>query len=197
MPFSGFNELDPRLRDPLQQFLAARPGISPFSGYRSPQHQQELFDAAVQKYGSVAAARRWVAPPGHSQHNFGMATDLRFASPEDRAWAHAHAGDYGLTFPMSWEPWHVEPIGARSSPGTPGIDQSSQPTGNVPPTPAAPGLSMFTAQGERNPASGYFDVPLAQQPPMTPERFLMGMIAGENPLRSMVFNRIGSILGLV
>jgi hypothetical protein len=29
--------------------------------------------------------------------------------------AHQHAGEYGLSFPMSWEPWHIEPSGARES----------------------------------------------------------------------------------
>jgi hypothetical protein len=34
-----------------------------------------------------------------------------------------------------------------------------------------------------------------QAPPMTPERFLMGMIAGENPLRSMILGGIMRAIG--
>lgn len=79
------------------------------SGYRSQQHQARLFAAAVQKYGSEEAARKWVAPPGKSQHGHGMAADLG----GDLNWAHKNARKYGLHFPMSWEKWHVELEGSR------------------------------------------------------------------------------------
>lgn len=84
------------------------------SGFRSVARQRELFDAAVAKYGSVAAARRWVAPPGNSQHNLGNAADLGFGSSAARNWAHENAGQFGLRFPMAHEPWHIETAGARS-----------------------------------------------------------------------------------
>lgn len=89
------------------------------SAYRSPERQAELFSAAVAKYGSEAAARKWVAPPGRSKHNHGDAVDLGFGpkgTPEYQAavkYAHENAQKYGLSFPMGHEPWHVEPIGAR------------------------------------------------------------------------------------
>lgn len=89
------------------------------SAYRSPERQSELFSAAVAKYGSEAAARKWVAPPGRSKHNHGDAVDLGFGpkgTPEYQAavkYAHDNAQKYGLSFPMGHEPWHVEPIGAR------------------------------------------------------------------------------------
>lgn len=89
------------------------------SAYRSPERQSELFSAAVAKYGSEAAARKWVAPPGRSKHNHGDAVDLGFGpkgTPEYQAavkYAHENAQKYGLNFPMGHEPWHVEPIGAR------------------------------------------------------------------------------------
>ena len=74
------------------------------SGYRPDWYQSMLFKAAVKKYGSEAAARKWVAPPGRSRHRFkdqrgaADATDgaaLDSASPE-------------IMRPMSWEPWHVQ-----------------------------------------------------------------------------------------
>ncbi|TIT90385.1 MAG: hypothetical protein E5W41_00225 [Mesorhizobium sp.] len=99
-----------------------RKGLGIYSGYRSPQRQAELFGAAVKKYGSVAAARRWVAPPGHSQHNEGRAVDLSFNgqslshAPQDVIdWVHENAGKYGLYFPMKHEPWHIEPMGTRGT----------------------------------------------------------------------------------
>ena len=47
--------------------------ISIYSGYRSDEHQGRLYQDALEKYGSPAAARKWVAPPGKSQHNHGTA----------------------------------------------------------------------------------------------------------------------------
>src|ERR1044072_6685491 len=83
------------------------------SGFRSVAQQQQLWDAAVKKYGSAAAARKWVAPPGDSHHNKGVAADLG----GDLAWAHANAARFGLKFPMPWEAWHIEPADLKSTSG--------------------------------------------------------------------------------
>lgn len=112
--------MQPVMRDRLASLIDEAPpnvkaGLGILSGARTIARQKELFDAAVQKYGSVAAARKHVAPPGRSQHNHGNAADLSwnggaFANaPKDViAWVHENAGKYGLKFPMSWEPWHIE-----------------------------------------------------------------------------------------
>lgn len=144
MPFSGFQDLDPRFAGSLEQMIAAQPGISVGSGYRTPQRQAELFRNAVAKYGSEAAARHWVAPPGRSRHNMHLAADLQFASPAARQWAHDNAAKYGLTFPMGHEAWHIEPIGARGGGAMPpqiptsaaGAMMAANPTGT--PQPFAP-----------------------------------------------------------
>lgn len=96
------------------------------SGFRSVERQQELWAAAVAKYGSEDAARKWVAPPGRSYHNKGTAADLNYAgggmsgsSPAANAarqWAHQNAARFGLTFPLGNEAWHVEPQGQRGQP---------------------------------------------------------------------------------
>jgi uncharacterized protein (TIGR02594 family) len=55
----------------------------------------------------------------------------------------------------------------------------------------------FDPFGNRVEASGVFDVPIGQpqpQPPMTPERFMGQVIAGQNPLRTMVYNQIMGML---
>lgn len=83
------------------------------SGYRSNERQAQLWEEALAKYGSPEAARKWVAPPGSSQHNHGTAADLKYLSPEAQAWAHENAAKYGLYFPLSNEPWHIEPVGSR------------------------------------------------------------------------------------
>ncbi|TCP90950.1 tape measure domain-containing protein [Rhizobium sp. PP-CC-2G-626] len=84
------------------------------SGFRSVERQQQLWQAALEKYGSVAEARKWVAPPGNSQHNKGNAADLGYGSDAARQWAHKNAGQFGLQFPLSNENWHIEDADARA-----------------------------------------------------------------------------------
>jgi len=105
--------LDPRFNAQLQQLIRASGGrIWVNSGYRSPEEQGRLWNAAIQKYGSEAAARKYVAPPGRSNHNRGLAADLG----GDLALAARLGPQFGLRFPMSWEPWHIEPSGLRDNP---------------------------------------------------------------------------------
>lgn len=101
----------------MNQFIAAAPAgyLTVNSGYRSPERQAQLYQQALAKYGSEREARRWVAPPGRSQHNHGNAMDLGFGSDAARQWAHQNAGAFGLSFPLSNEAWHVELAGAREA----------------------------------------------------------------------------------
>lgn len=92
---------------------AVRSAVTINSGFRSIARQGQLFDAAVQKYGSEAAARKWVAPPGNSQHNKGNAADLGYSSTAAKEWFHQNASKYGLAFPLGNEDWHVELAGVR------------------------------------------------------------------------------------
>jgi hypothetical protein len=88
------------------------------SGYRSYEKQKKLWEQALKKYGSPEKARKWVAPPGGSFHNKGLAVDLnangqflgKDANSKATEWAHANAKKYGLHFRMGHEPWHIEPI---------------------------------------------------------------------------------------
>lgn len=88
------------------------------SGYRSYEKQKMLWEQALKKYGSPEKARKWVAPPGGSFHNKGLAVDLnsggQFLGKDKNSkateWAHANAKKYGLHFRMGHEPWHIEPI---------------------------------------------------------------------------------------
>ncbi|MCQ1779151.1 D-alanyl-D-alanine carboxypeptidase family protein [Neorhizobium galegae] len=83
------------------------------SGYRSIERQQQLWLDALKKYGSPEAARKWVAPPGNSQHNKGNAADLGYSSDAARQWVHGNASRFGLAFPLSNENWHIEDADAR------------------------------------------------------------------------------------
>jgi len=112
---TGFN---PDFSAALEKMLMSAPPeiraqLKIASGYRSPQIQADLYKKAVAQYGSEDAARHWVAPPGKSQHNHGMAADLRYLDPAALDWAHKNAGTYGLAFPLANENWHVELQGAR------------------------------------------------------------------------------------
>lgn len=94
----------------IQQLVRESGGrVTIVSGKRSPERQAQLFAAAVKKYGSVAAARKWVAPPGRSKHQTGAAYDLG----GDLNLAAQLASKYGLYRPMAHEPWHFEKIGSR------------------------------------------------------------------------------------
>lgn len=114
---------------------AAPPGIAEklgiYSGARSVERQTELWNEALKKYGSVAAARQWVAPPPGvagskgSNHNHGTAADLSYngqslknAPPEVVDWLHSHAKDFGLKFPLSNENWHIEDDSTRGGPAS-------------------------------------------------------------------------------
>lgn len=116
----SFSGMQPQFQSALGKFISSAPPeirnqLQIYSGYRSPEKQQELYSQALQKYGSPEEARKWVAPPGNSQHNKGDAADIRFLSPAAKDWAHSNAQAAGLTFPLGNEPWHIEPIGARGS----------------------------------------------------------------------------------
>lgn len=123
----AMTNLDPAFATSLAAMFQAAPpeireGLRITSAYRSPEVQARLWEQAVAKYGSPEAARKWVAPPGHSQHNRGTAVDfadasgslLRDANSPQAQWLAQNAANFGLAVPMSWEPWQIEPAGARS-----------------------------------------------------------------------------------
>jgi hypothetical protein len=119
--FSGMN---PEFNSALSQLIASAPpeiqrSLMVSSGYRSAERQAQLWADALKKYGSPDAARKWVAPPGNSQHNHGNAADLKYASPEALQWVRANAGKFGLAFPLSNENWHIELATARGGQAAP------------------------------------------------------------------------------
>ncbi len=149
------------------------------SGYRSPQIQAALYQAALGKYGSPEAARRWVAPPGHSQHGEGNAADLQFGSDAARDWVHQNAAGFGLNFPLSNENWHIELAGARGG-HPPNIQMASAPAQAAP----QPIAALFTTDAQ---APTQAVVPpavaagLASPPPAAP----MMLAANTSPLAGL------------
>lgn len=92
-------------------------------GYRTRERQEELFKAAVARYGSEEEARLWVAK--FSNHETGRAIDLYLGGSNDRAhaldgslrqlpaykWLEKNARRYGFypyDNPWPGEPWHWE-----------------------------------------------------------------------------------------
>ncbi|WP_432505144.1 VanZ family protein [Kineococcus arenarius] len=106
----AITRLDSALRTAVQD--AARDATAdgvPFhvaSAWRSAAHQQALFDAAVEQYGSPVAAREWVLRPDESSHVTGDAVDIGPTDAMD--WLSRHGSDYGLCQTYANEMWHFE-----------------------------------------------------------------------------------------
>ncbi|MFE6237357.1 M15 family metallopeptidase [Cellulosimicrobium sp. NPDC057862] len=108
--------LDPELE---RRFDAARSAadadgveLTLTSGWRTAAEQQELVDAALERYGSAEEAHRWVLPPESSEHVAGLAIDV---GPTDGAlWLEQHGAEFGLCRTYANELWHFE---AAAEPG--------------------------------------------------------------------------------
>lgn len=123
--FSGLNtEFHDRVGAMVQAAAADGIDLKITSAYRSPELQAQLWQAALEKYGDPEIADNWVARPGMSKHNEGLAVDfagkngglLRDANSPEAQWIKANAARFGLDVPLSNEPWQVEMGGARGQP---------------------------------------------------------------------------------
>ncbi len=121
----GITKLQPEFACRLSKFRTAHPGCI-VSAWRSNESQKKLWDEALKKYGSEAEARKYVAPPGKSRHNTGLAADLCALTPA----AKAALSGFELYIRLEYEPWHVEGIGIIDNQAT--ITESP---GWVPPSP--------------------------------------------------------------
>jgi secretion/DNA translocation related TadE-like protein len=98
----------PEGSDGLQPFFVARlaclfdrvEGLWIVSGFRTRAEQAALHELKPDL----------AAPPGHSNHELGLAADLGFTTDHSRLQAHRAASGCGLEFPIEGEPWHVEPV---------------------------------------------------------------------------------------
>ena len=104
------DNLDPDLRAAVEAATrAARDDgveLSITSGWRSRDHQERLFDAAVSKYGSeeeAGATSRRPTPRGTSP-----ATRSTSVRPTPTSWLSQHGADYGLCQIYANEVWHFE-----------------------------------------------------------------------------------------
>lgn len=139
----GGKQIDQRIVAATQQMIAAAKAdgvnLGVMSGYRTIQYQINLFNRHVQqrmakgmtKEEAIADTKLYVAVPGESEHNLGLAIDFMsgtsadleesFANTPQGKWLKAHAADYGfiLRYPkdkqnitkISFEPWHYRYVG--------------------------------------------------------------------------------------
>ncbi len=139
---SNGQKVDSRIYPYLQEmFDAARAeGVYPVvrEGYRTGEEQQEILNDKIQTYinqgysqsRAERTAKEWVALPGTSEHQLGIAVDINadksMCSNEDvYAWLAENAYKYGfiLRYPpgkqeitgTSYEPWHYRYVGEEAA----------------------------------------------------------------------------------
>jgi hypothetical protein len=104
--------LHPALKMAVDRLIEASRGrVYLASSTRTTARQTELWNEALEKYGDPEIADNWVARPGTSNHEEGLAVDLG----GDLRLAVSLVGELGLPLwrPMTWEPWHFELTGSR------------------------------------------------------------------------------------
>lgn len=147
VPVQNDQAVDARAYPDLQNMLGdmSEAGLSPLicSSYRSQERQQELYDNKVQRVmaegasleAAQAEAARWVALPGTSEHQTGLAVDIvslfnqmldetQESTPEFQ-WLAENAWKYGfiLRYPndksektgIAYEPWHFRFVGKEAA----------------------------------------------------------------------------------
>ena len=107
------NDLNPffKVRFLAAQAAAKRVGITLAitSGFRSYATQKALFAEALKKYGSVAAASKWVLPPELSHHVLGLALDINYPNdPKSTKWLEINGSKFGICRVYTNEWWHFE-----------------------------------------------------------------------------------------
>nr|WP_325211828.1 M15 family metallopeptidase [uncultured Oscillibacter sp.] len=141
------HSIDKRAYPALQRMMDAcrAEGLSPTicSSYRTREKQEELFERKVQSCLSQAGSReeaeaeaaRWVARPGTSEHQAGLAVDIVDKSYQSldggqeetavQKWLIEHCAEYGfiLRYPnekseitgIGYEPWHYRYVGEEAA----------------------------------------------------------------------------------
>ena len=139
---SNGEQVDKRIYPPLQEmFDAARAeGVYPVvvSGYRTAETQQKIMDEKIAEYKAMgyssaqarAEAKAWVAQPGASEHQLGLAVDINAdgihsAGNEVYRWLDKNSHRFGFirryppdkikTTGVSHEPWHYRYVGVAAA----------------------------------------------------------------------------------
>ena len=99
--------LHPLMTLAVERLLEAANGeVVLVSGARSAEEQASLWSQALQRHGSPEAADDWVARPGSSRHELGLAVDL--GGDLELALELIERLGLPLVRPLRHEPWHFE-----------------------------------------------------------------------------------------
>lgn len=145
----GYYEMDSRVVPHMQAMIAAAESdgirLRLVSGYRDANLQQYLYQQEIQSYvamgysqaAATEEAGKWVAIPGTSEHQTGLAADIvsaewlaagqglteSFAEDVAAVWLKNHCMNYGfvLRYPkdktemtgIGFEPWHYRYVGTE------------------------------------------------------------------------------------
>ena len=139
---SNGQKVDSRIYPYLQEMFdaARKDGIYPvvWEGYRTYEEQQKILDDKIKAYinegysqsRAERTAKEWVALPGTSEHQLGIAVDInadksKSSNDEAYTWLAANAHNYGfiLRYPQgkqeitgtSYEPWHYRYVGVDAA----------------------------------------------------------------------------------
>lgn len=139
--------VDSRIYRDLQDMMdaARNQGLSPLicSSYRTADKQKSLYEAKVSTCMGQGISRKeaekqaaeWVAPPGTSEHELGLAVDIVAQSYQlldkgqeetsEQKWLMKHCSEYGfiLRYPtdkseitgIGYEPWHYRYVGKEAA----------------------------------------------------------------------------------
>ena len=135
----GGEQVDERIYQPLMELLeAAREGNwgeppRVESGFRTEEVQQSLYDEKISEYQNEGyspdeareLAGQWVAVPGTSEHQLGLAVDLSGETWEVYDWLRENSYKYGFIFRypsdktavtgVAEEVWHYRYVGVEAA----------------------------------------------------------------------------------
>lgn len=131
--------VDKHIYDPLTEMLeAAKEGNldqlpEVVSGYRTSDKQQKIYDEKIEKYKKEGysedeareLAKQWVAVPGYSEHQLGIAVDINGATYDVYSWLQENSYRYGFIFRypgdkteltgIAEEVWHYRYVGVEAA----------------------------------------------------------------------------------
>ncbi len=135
----GGEMVDERIYDPLMEMLeAAKEGNwdqapEVVSGYRTQEKQEELYNEKIAEYRQKGYSeeeakqqtQQWVAVPGHSEHQLGIAVDINGATYDLYLWLQENSYKYGFIFRYpagktditgtAEEVWHYRYVGIEAA----------------------------------------------------------------------------------
>ncbi len=131
----GGEKVDERIYAPLMEMLDAAKELGPVvvSGFRTQEKQQSLYNEKIREYKkqgysedkAIELARQWVAEPGTSEHQLGLAVDINGATYDIYFWLQENSYKYGFIFRypgnktdltgVAEEVWHYRYVGKEAA----------------------------------------------------------------------------------